>query len=123
MPDATPPSSRPVAARAPTCARSPATWAALLGCLGHVIALRRTRVGRFSEAEAVTLTTLQEAARSRRGRLAALLLPVEAALHELPALDVGQNDAARLLRGQSVLIRGRDAPMGGAPPMQPARGT
>ena len=40
-----------------------------------------------------------------------LLLPVEAALHELAGLNVGQNDAARLLRGQAVLIRGRDAPI------------
>jgi tRNA pseudouridine55 synthase len=42
--------------------------------------------------------------------LSTYLLPVEAALRELPALNVGQNDAARLLRGQPVLIRGRDAP-------------
>ena len=37
-------------------------------------------------------------------------MPVEAALSDLPGLSVGQNDAARLLRGQPVLVRGRDAP-------------
>jgi tRNA pseudouridine55 synthase len=42
-----------------------------------------------------------------------LLLPIEAALQALTVTHVGQNDAARLLRGQSVLIRGRDAPIGG----------
>ena len=35
-----------------------------LGCLGHVAALRRTRVGPFTEAEAVTVAALGE----RRGR-------------------------------------------------------
>ena len=40
-----------------------------LGCLGHVIALRRTRVAGFSEAEAVTMEALQAAAEAgRRGR-------------------------------------------------------
>ena len=54
--------SRPSAARAPTCARSPATWAARSAALGHVIGLRRTRVGAFDEAAAVTLADLEEAA-------------------------------------------------------------
>ena len=84
-----------------------------LGCLGHVIALRRTRVAGFAEADAVTMETLQEAAAAGPDELERLLLPIEAALSELAALAVGQNDAARLLRGQAVLIRGRDAPLGG----------
>jgi tRNA pseudouridine55 synthase len=81
-----------------------------LGCLGHLIALRRTRVARFSEADAVSLEALEEASGRSDGLLSTYLLPVEAALRELPALNVGQNDAARLLRGQPVLIGGRDAP-------------
>jgi tRNA pseudouridine55 synthase len=84
-----------------------------LGCLGYLIALRRTRVAGFGEAEAVTMEMLQEAAKAGPEELERLLLPIEAALNELAALAVGQNDAARLLRGQAVLIRGRDAPMGG----------
>lgn len=85
-----------------------------LGCLGHVVALRRTRVAGFSEADAVTMEALQEAAGGAGfDEAERLLLPIEAALNELTALAVGQNDAARLLRGQAVLIRGRDAPMGG----------
>jgi tRNA pseudouridine55 synthase len=84
-----------------------------LGCLGHVIALRRTRVAGFSEAEAVTMQAPARGGRSRirRGRAAAAAH--RGALNELRPLAVGQNDAARLLRGQAVLIRGRDAPMGG----------
>jgi tRNA pseudouridine55 synthase len=84
-----------------------------LGCLGYLTALRRTRVAGFGEAEAVTMETLQAAAMAGPEELERLLLPIEAALNELAALAVGQNDAARLLRGQAVLIRGRDAPMGG----------
>ena len=81
-----------------------------LTCLGHLIELRRTRVAAFDEATAVTLEALRGAAEQGEDALNAHLLPVESALHGLIALSVGQNDAARLLRGQAVLIRGRDAP-------------
>ncbi len=82
-----------------------------LGCLGHVIALRRTRVGAFDEAASVSLEALQAAAQTSEAALAAQLLPVEAALDALPDVSVGPNDAASLARGQSVLVRGRDAPV------------
>jgi len=82
----------------------------ILGCLGHLIELRRTRVSPFEEAQAVSVAALETAAEQGEDALLRLLLPVEAALHDLAVLNVGQNDAARLLRGQSVLIRGRDAP-------------
>jgi len=81
-----------------------------LGCLGHLIALRRTRVAPFDEAQAVQLADLEAAAQQGEDAVHALLLPIEAALQDLAAINVGQNDAARLLRGQAVLIRGRDAP-------------
>ena len=42
--------------------------------------------------------------------LADALLPVETALDDIPALAISGNDAARLHRGQAVLLRGRDAP-------------
>jgi tRNA pseudouridine55 synthase len=84
-----------------------------LGCLGHLIALRRTRVASFDETQAITEEALRSAAETGGEALQRLLLPVEAALQALTPIQVGQNDAARLLRGQSVLIRGRDAPIGG----------
>ena len=40
-----------------------------------------------------------------------MLLPVETALDDIPALAVSPADAARLQRGQAVLLRGRDAPI------------
>jgi tRNA pseudouridine55 synthase len=82
-----------------------------LGCLGHVIALRRTRVGPFDETNAVGLDAIHAAALEGEAALFAHLLPVEAALEALPDLGVGPGDAASLARGQSVLVRGRDAPV------------
>jgi tRNA pseudouridine55 synthase len=84
----------------------------LLGCLGHVAALRRTAVGPFDEDVGVSLDALQ---RPRPDETAAAelaaLLPVEAGLAALPALRVSSADAGRLTRGQAVLLRGRDAPV------------
>lgn len=80
-----------------------------LGCLGHVIALRRVRVGSFSEADAVTMATLEDTA-SESNRAEGLLLPVESALGSLMAVEVARQDAARLHQGQPVIVRGRDAP-------------
>ncbi len=82
----------------------------MLGCYGHVSALRRTRVGPFSEADLVTLATLEESPESA----AAHLLSVEAGLTELPCVVVDRDAAARLRRGQSILLRGRDAPAEGS---------
>ena len=84
-----------------------------LGCFGHVIALRRTRVGPFQEAQAVTLNELEDAASLEDGgiEIKTMLRPVESALAELLEVTVSQSDAARLARGQTVLLRGRDAPV------------
>ena len=91
----------------------------VLGCYGHVIALRRTRVGPFSEVNAVTVAQI-EAAMKAPGDDAlplpdpaacGILLPVEAALSDIAEISVSPADAATLARGQSILIRGRDAPI------------
>ena len=83
-----------------------------LGALGHVEALRRTRVGDFDEARAVTLATLDELAESGgHEALMTVLEPVETALRDIPALVLSSPDADRLRRGQPVLLRGRDAPI------------
>ena len=85
-----------------------------LGCLGHVSALRRTRVGSFTEKTMISLAELEamcQKAAVGEGSLADALLPVETALDDIPALAVSRADAARLQRGQAVLLRGRDAPV------------
>lgn len=85
----------------------------ILGCFGHICALRRTVVGPFGENDMIPLEQLQalcDRAASGEGSLADALLPVETALDDIPALAVTRADAARLHRGQAVLLRGRDAP-------------
>jgi tRNA pseudouridine55 synthase len=94
-----------------------------LGCFGHVIALRRTRVGPFDEERAVTLEEIQAAAQSEDpGAVLRLLDPVEAALSDIPELIVSQSDAASLTRGQAILIRGRDAPVMSGPAFATSKG-
>ena len=84
-----------------------------LGCLGHVVALRRTTVGPFDEQSAISLDVLQRLAQpgAENQPQPFSLLPVEAGLAALPAFAVSTADAGRLVRGQSVLLRGRDAPI------------
>jgi tRNA pseudouridine55 synthase len=76
-----------------------------LGCLGHIAALRRTRVGPFTEEDAVVVDDLVTDP--------AALRPVEMALSEIPLVAVSRDMAARLMRGQSIILRGRDAPLSG----------
>ena len=85
----------------------------LLGCYGHVSGLRRTRVGPFDEDVAQNLEELQDASKMAAAMdlLTVKLLPVEAVLDDLVRVDVSSADASRLRRGQSVLMRGRDAPI------------
>jgi len=80
----------------------------LLGCYGHVTALRRTRVGPFFEDDSYTLEEIEAG-----GMAGEALLGVEAGLTELPCVVVDRDTAARLRRGNSVILRGRDAPAEG----------
>ncbi len=75
-----------------------------LGCYGHVSALRRTRVGPFFEADAVRFEELEA------GLGLQALQGVEAGLSELRRVAVDKSGAARLRRGQPVLLRGQDIP-------------
>jgi tRNA pseudouridine55 synthase len=85
-----------------------------LGCGGHVAALRRIAVGPFAERDMISLEELEalcHRAAAGEGNLADALFPVATALDDIPALAVSRADAARLQRGQAVLMRGRDAPV------------
>jgi tRNA pseudouridine55 synthase len=83
-----------------------------LGCRGHVVELRRLVVGPFDERAMVPLTRLIDAREAGDAEsLDAFLSPTGIALGALPEVAVSAGDAARIGRGQSVLIRGRDAPV------------
>jgi tRNA pseudouridine55 synthase len=94
----------------------------VLGCLGHLIALRRTRVAGFEEAGAISLSSVELALEDGEAALRRLLLPIEAALNDFAVLNVGQAEAARLLNGQPILLRGRDAPYQPGPTYALCRG-
>ncbi len=68
-----------------------------LGCGAYVETLRRTRVGPFSVEDAVSLDAHPDVARSR-------LLPVEAAVAELPQLTLQLEEARRFCLGQAVAV-------------------
>jgi tRNA pseudouridine55 synthase len=85
-----------------------------LGCFGHVSALRRVAVGPFGEETMISLEELEAVchrAATGEASLADALMPVETALDDIPALAVSRADAARLQKGQAVILRGRDAPI------------
>jgi tRNA pseudouridine55 synthase len=91
----------------------------VLGCGGHITALRRTWVEPFNPPLMYTFEALQAlAASDGEPALDALLLPVEAGLAHWPAVVVDPGQARRLGQGQAVsglqaLLQ--DAPAAGSP--------
>ena len=76
--------------------------ASRLGVRGHVAELRRTRVGRFEEAGAIALESLETLC--HRGAPLEALLPVETALDDIPEQAVTTEDAFRLTQGRSIVL-------------------
>jgi len=72
-----------------------------LNTVGHVTMLRRTRAGPFGIQQAISLDFLEEAAKARA--LTRTVLPLTAALDDIPALPVTP-DQARLLRHGQMLF-------------------
>jgi len=68
------------------------------GCGASLAALRRTAVGPFRLADAVTLEHLEREPDAVRGAL----LPPEALVAGLPRLEAGETQAARFLHGQPI---------------------
>ncbi|MGY6634487.1 MAG: tRNA pseudouridine(55) synthase TruB [Alkalilacustris sp.] len=79
-----------------------------LGCLGHVVALRRVWSGPFDADAGATWADIEtgEAALTPR------LLPLEAALADLPELPASAEGAARLRNGNPGLVLASDAEFG-----------
>ena len=74
-----------------------------LGTLGHVSALRRTRLGSWQEKDAVGLDTLTPFMHSPAAF--GYLRPLSTALDGIPALAVGGPDTVRIRSGNPILIR------------------
>jgi tRNA pseudouridine55 synthase len=71
-----------------------------LGTVGYVSKLRRSAVGPFTEAAAISLETLQTVVHS--AALARYLFPVEVVLADIPALTLTVDEANRLRNGQAI---------------------
>ena len=84
-----------------------------LGCLGHVSLLRRIAVGPFAEADMISLEKLEELGHKAPGgnAMEGALMPIETVLDGIPALAIDGAQAQRLRQGQSVLLRGANAPI------------
>ena len=78
---------------------------AALGTCAHIVALRRTQVGPFAMADAISLESLESLGHSA----AAFehLLPVRAALDDIPVLSLTEFEANRLRCGQAVSLLAR----------------
>jgi tRNA pseudouridine55 synthase len=85
----------------------------VLGCFGHVTALRRIAVGGLGEADMIPLEKLEQMRHKAAGDNAmnGVLRPIETMLDGIPALAVKDAEAQRLKQGQSVLLRGANAPI------------
>jgi tRNA pseudouridine55 synthase len=73
-----------------------------LGCLGHVVALRRLRVGPFRIEDAISLAALEQLITD--DALPQALLAVGAALGDLPSLSLTQPQVDRLRAGQTIRV-------------------
>ena len=77
-----------------------------LGCGAHLTALRRIWVEPFREPHMVTLEQLQQAAEQGDRSLLACLMPVSAALSDLPALRLDEAQSMAISRGQQIALPG-----------------
>jgi tRNA pseudouridine55 synthase len=75
-----------------------------MGTLAHVIALRRTALGPYSEADMIPLDKIEELGHKAGGLgiPEGILRPLTTALDDIPALAVGEAAAERLRRGMPV---------------------
>tara|TARA_R110002072_G_scaffold19100_19_gene71152 strand:+ start:2883 stop:3809 length:927 start_codon:yes stop_codon:yes gene_type:complete len=76
-----------------------------LGTRAHVCALRRLQVGPFTEKGAISLDYLEELAHGAPAQ--ELLLPIETALDDIPALALSEAEATRLRSGQALSMIAR----------------
>jgi tRNA pseudouridine55 synthase len=77
--------------------------AADLGAEGHISQLRRTRVGAFDAAGAVSIADLQELAEDRAA-LRERLKPLQAVLTAMPHLQITPGEAGNLRQGRTIML-------------------
>jgi tRNA pseudouridine55 synthase len=75
-----------------------------LGCGAHLVSLRRTKVGKFSEHDMVSAREL-----SHSESLDSFLRPIGSALSQLPSLVFKAGDCVKLLNGQQLVLDKKEA--------------
>ena len=81
-----------------------------LGTAGHLIALRRIRVGQFDETKMISLETLEEIMHAQKTPADAMaasqfvLRPLQFGVADLPVIDVDAQMARLLSHGQSLCV-------------------
>jgi tRNA pseudouridine55 synthase len=73
-----------------------------LGSLGYTKSLRRTRVGKFTEKDIISLDNLKKMVHN--GELKNYLMSVDIVLDDIPVLEVTQELAEKISFGQSVTV-------------------
>lgn len=81
-----------------------------LGCLGHVLALRRTWSGPFDAEQGLSLERIEELAQTPE--LDSHLLPLETGLADLPELRATAEGAVRLRNGNPGMVIASDVDYG-----------
>lgn len=79
-----------------------------LGTLGHVSLLERTRVGKFSLQDAISMEKIEELVHNREVFLA--VLPVGVVLDDIPAIPVNDEQRSKVLNGAAIKV---DTPLNG----------
>lgn len=77
----------------------------ILGCFGHVSTLRRLAVGNFTEETAISLDEFEKMMQNSTPDQ--VLLPVETALDDIPALAMTAAEITRIRQGQSLKFLSR----------------
>jgi tRNA pseudouridine55 synthase len=72
----------------------------ILGCFGHVSALRRLAVGGFTEEDAISLDVFEKMMQSATPDQ--VLHPVETVLDDIPALAMTDAEISRIRQGQTL---------------------
>ncbi|NOZ54231.1 MAG: tRNA pseudouridine(55) synthase TruB [Gammaproteobacteria bacterium] len=75
-----------------------------LGCGAHISALRRTQVGPFDSQSMLTLDYLNTSSQQGIAQLDTMLMPIEAGLHDWPAVYLSKDAAFFILQGQAVFV-------------------
>jgi tRNA pseudouridine55 synthase len=76
----------------------------VLGCGAHVVGLRRTGVGPYTSEGMVTLDQLKALYEQDKFQLDKLLIPIDSALADWPAVQLNEDAAYYLKMGQPVLV-------------------